>query len=371
VARRKAGLPATAPPGAFRWWPRVALVVLALGCAVAPMPARTVERIYSREWYPALQPILTSISSLVPIAFLDLLILALASWAALRVVPAVRTPRGARRQAIVRALASLAAGAAVLYLTFLALWGLNYRRVPLAAQLDFARDRVTRASVQAVATRSVTEINRLYVSAHADPAATLTLQAVRTRLAPAFAQTQRDLGWTRLATPARPKYSLLSPFFRWATVDGMVNPFGLEVLVNPDVLPIERPFVIAHEWAHLAGWARESEASYVGWLTCLNGDGAARYSAWTSLYLHLRADVSREMRARLDGALAAGPRGDFQAIRVRLERGLPVVQRASWQAYDKFLKANRVDEGVRSYDEVVTLVVGTATNEEGKPRLRR
>ena len=45
----------------------------------------------------------------------------------------------------------------------------------------------------------------------------------------------------------------ISPFFRWATVDGMVNPFGLEVLINPDVLPIERPYVVAHEWGHIAG----------------------------------------------------------------------------------------------------------------------
>jgi hypothetical protein len=335
------------------------------------MPAETVERVYTRGWYLSLQPILTSISSLIPIAFLDLLILALASWAAWRVLSALRAPRGGRRQALVRTVASLAAAAAALYLTFLALWGLNYRRLPLDAQVDFARERVTSAAVQAVATRSVNEINRLYSPAHADPAATLTLQAVRTRLAPAFAQAQRDLGAARLATPARPKHSLLSPFFRWATVDGMVNPFGLEVLINPDVLPIERPFVIAHEWAHLAGWARESEASYVGWLTCLKGDGAARYSAWVSLYLHLRGDVAREARARLDAALAAGPRRDFEAIRARLERGLPVVRRGSWRVYDTFLKANRVDEGVRSYDEVVTLVVGTATDEEGKPRLRR
>ena len=38
----------------------------------------------------------------------------------------------------------------------------------------------------------------------------------------------------------------------------------------------------------------------------------------------------------------------------------PLVQRASWRTYDQFLKANRVDEGVKSYDEVVTLVLGTA-----------
>jgi hypothetical protein len=45
-----------------------------------------------------------------------------------------------------------------------------------------------------------------------------------------------------------------------------------------------------------------------------------------------------------------------------------MVQRASWRTYDQFLKANRVDEGVRSYDEVVTLILGIAADAEGRPR---
>jgi len=256
------------------------------------------------------------------------------------------------------------------YLAFLAAWGLNYRRLPLESQMNFASGRVTQAAVQGLATRSVQEINRLYAPAHADPAATASLQAVRVRLAPAFAQAQRDLGAATLATPARPKAPLIAPFFRWATVDGMVNPFVLEVLINPDVLPIERPYVVAHEWGHIAGWAREGEAGYVGWLTCLRGDDAARYSAWVSLFLHLRGELPRAERVRLDSGLAAGPLRDFGAIRERLERGRPAVQRASWRAYDTFLKANRVDEGIRSYDDIVSLVIGIATDADGRPRRR-
>ena len=132
------------------------------------------------------------------------------------------------------------AGASVVYLLFLALWGFNYRRVPLdvAARIS-KRPRHGRCG-RGLATRSVQEINRLYRAAHGDPPAA-SLQAIRVRLAPAFAQAQRDLGTDTWATPARPKAPLISPFFRWATVDGMVNPFGLEVLVNPDVLDVERP----------------------------------------------------------------------------------------------------------------------------------
>ena len=154
---------------------------------------------------------------------------------------------------------------------------------------------------------------------------------MRVRLAPAFAAAQRALGRERMATAGRPKISMLSPFFRWATVDGMINPWGLEVIVNPEVLPVEQPFVIAHEWGHLAGWARESEASYAGWLTCREGDAAARYSGWLSLYWHLRGALPRDRRTAIEVELQAGPRHDLAAIAARLARAHPLLQQASWR----------------------------------------
>jgi hypothetical protein len=41
-----------------------------------------------------------------------------------------------------------------------------------------------------------------------------------------------------------------------------------------------------------------------------------------------------------------------------LQQSLPMARRASGAAYDRFLKANRLREGVRSYDLVVTLILG-------------
>jgi hypothetical protein len=35
----------------------------------------------------------------------------------------------------------------------------------------------------------------------------------------------------------------------------------------------------------------------------------------------------------------------------------------SWQVYDRYLRANRVDAGVASYDEVTRLVLGSALTE--------
>lgn len=349
---------------------RLAIVAGAVALALTPMDPAWVERVYARGWYPALQPFVTSTSSLLPIALLDVWIVLAAlgvAWTGWRLL---RAPSGTRARNWARTLWHVVVVASVVYIGFLACWGLNYRRLPITQGMDFDRSRVTAAEVEAAGLRAVAELNRLHQAAHLDLQSMPTLAAMRVRLAPAFAAAQRALGQQRLATPGRPKISMLSPFFRWATVDGMVNPLGLEVIVNPDVLPVEQPFVIAHEWGHLAGWARESEASYVAWLTCRSGDHAARYSGWLSLYWHLRHDVARDRLQAIDTRLGAGPRQDLAAIAARLRRGQPMVQEASWRTYDQFLKANRVDTGVKNYGEVVTLILGTAADAEGRPRRR-
>jgi len=150
---------------------------------------------------------------------------------------------------------------------------------------------------------------------------------------------QRRLGWDAFAeraladtgrpqtvVPGRPKATIIDWYFRRIAVDGMTDPFFLEILVSSDLLPFERPFVTAHEWSHLAGVADEGEANFVGWLACMRGSPAAQYSGWLFMYNELVGVSSRADRAALASALAAGPREDLQAIRDRPAlRSLPVV----------------------------------------------
>ena len=79
----------------------------------------------------------------------------------------------------------------------------------------------------------------------------------------------------------------------------MVDPFALEVMANPDLLPVERPFVAAHEWAHLAGYADESEANFVGWLTVCAGRCAREVQR---MVVSLLAVERRGERRRSDAA---------------------------------------------------------------------
>lgn len=341
-----------------RLW-RAALVLLAAGLAVVPTSPPAVERVYSTGIYPVIQELVTPASNLVPIALFDVLIASVvALWIALFVVDIVRARRWTRIAAAM-AVRTLVAAAA-LYTAFVLVWGLNYRRVPLAEKLQFQSSSVSADSARALAATAVDRVNALYEAAHRpdDPS----------RLADAFARVQRDLGASRLAAPGRPKPTLLDWYFRRAAVEGMTDPYFLETLVEGGLLDIERPFVVAHEWSHLAGYANEGEANFVGWLICLRGSDADQYSGWLFLYGEILGSVRAADRADLARRLADGPRADRRAIADRVRRSLnPRVAAAGWRVYDRYLKANRVEAGAASYAEVVRLALGVRFGPDWTP----
>jgi hypothetical protein len=252
----------------------------------------------------------------------------------------------------------LATVAAAVALMFFATWGLNYRRQPLREKVPFDATRVTRDAARALARETVGRLGTLYGGAHDDgwPGAL----DVSPTLAASFGRTAISLGFPAGVVPGRPKHSLLDLYFRRAGVAGMTDPFFLETLVASDLLPFERPMVVAHEWAHLAGVTDEGEANFVGWVTCVRGTAAEQYSGWLFLYSEVMATLPRDEAGRISESLAPGPRADLQAIRERYEREVsPRLSSAGWQVYDQYLKANRVEAGTESYAEVVRLILGT------------
>lgn len=346
-----------------------ALVAAAVTLALVPIPAGLVERYYSTTVYPAVQRLVTPLSNLLPFALFDVAIGVAVVWL---VIVFVRDMTRWRRAGVWRGLAVLARRvatlAAVLYLVFLFAWGLNYRRMPLVDKVLFDPSTANPARARDLALSAVQELNRLHDLGHADLAVGGALvQALET----GFARTVRELGVVGTVPTARPKRSLIDPYFLAAGVDGMTDPYFLETLVSSGLLPVERPFVIAHEWSHLAGFADEGEANFVGWLAALRGGPAAQYSAWLFLYGQVVGSLDRGARDDVARRLAAGPLEDLRAIAARYqEQVLPIVSSAGWQVYDRYLKVNRVEAGIASYAEVVHLVLGTRFDTEWTPVMR-
>ena len=337
---------------------QVLTLLLAAALAAVPLPQATVERYYADWLYPALQTHLTSSSNETGVALFDVaVLLQIITIVVLLARSAARAIRHRSVLPLLRGGLAIATVFAFVYLWFEAAWGLNYARVPLEVGIGYDGRRVTAAAVRTLAERAVSETNNGYLSAHASgfPA----IGDIPPSLVVAFHEVERRLGRSRPTVPGRPKRTVLSPFFRASGTDGMHAPFLLETLLNPDLTPPERPAVLAHEWAHLAGYAPEDDASFVGLIAAMRADAAGRYSAWLTLTFEAASQLPHDERQQVLSGLAAGPRQDAQAITMRLQSRIETVQRASWEAYDRYLKSQGVTDGVRSYSRVVQLLLGS------------
>jgi hypothetical protein len=345
------------------------VVGLAIVAALMPMPSAAVERWFSAGLYPRLQRVVTPFTNLLPFAWFDVILVVVIGAALTLLVKAGRQARRERKwRLLLDRLWTLVVVGAGGYLLFLTLWGMNYRRLPMTQRLEMTASVPAREDVTQLGLTAVTRLNALHTVAHAQgwPADEWRQAA----LVNAFHTAQQLLEDTPPVVPGRLKPTILAPYFRWTGVDGMVDPFALEVLANPDLLPFERPFVAAHEWAHLAGFADESEASFVAWLATLHGNESAQYSGWLYVFWQVNGDVGQGDREMLARALDMGPRRDVAAIVERLRRGqLPLLRKMSWAVYDQYLRANRVDEGIRSYGEVITLILRARFEDGYRPVL--
>jgi hypothetical protein len=337
---------------------QILLVVAAAALLLLPLGPTFVERYYADWFYPPLQAELTSWSNGSRYSLFDVLAGVLVLGALIAWVRCIRhawRERSASR--IARGVWRTVVFAAFMYLWFAVAWGLNYARTPIEIVVKYDSARVTPAALRALAERATREVNRTYAAAHQagfprqgeiPPALVTSLHRVEARL-----------GRPRPTTPGRPKRTVLAAFFRSSGVDGMHAPFLLETLVNPDLTPPERPAVLAHEWAHMAGYAPEADASFVGLLAALGADAPSQYSAWLSLFDHSVGQLPRDEQRAFVARLEPGVQADRRAISERLEARVDVVARASWETYDQYLKAQGVEEGVESYSRVVQLLLGS------------
>jgi hypothetical protein len=301
-------------------------------------PSRLVERWYARNFFPQISQIAGRFADLVPFAWLDFTIPALLVLLVLLVKK--------RNWALLMNVA--AAG----YLIFFWSWGLNYHRPPLASKLPTVNRRTDAESMEEFTRRVASEMNRLFVrkqERHDDG------DEIRQEAVHRVRRVVSIIDGSDWQAAHRVKISYIgTPWMRAAGVDGVFNPLAHEPIINDTVLDIERPFVISHELAHVRGYPDEGDANVIAVLaTIMSDDPTFQYSGWLNLWLYLR---TRD----LDKLLDPGPRKDIQRVfdRARAEevRWINDFQRV---LLDLFLKANNVEQGVRSYSRVVIVAAET------------
>lgn len=313
-----------------------------------------VESLYSRQVYPLIASTLAQLSALVPFSIGELLLLVVPVVVLWGLVAGWRAGRRAGWGVSWSLIAALLRGVArlgVVWFVFLILWGLNYSRLQpeMLFQLTPPREsEETKALIENIGRR----LDELRGELSQDDRGVALMPGDLSALDAQLRQSQADLLAAQelpVVDAGRVKKFESSPLLlRWG-VSGMYGPFTGEPQLVLPAAPTQLPFTLAHERAHLSGFAWEEAASFVGLLTCWNtNDPRVQYSAWLSLWISLRrGPEGRE----------PGVQRDLRAISQFVVEHRGREAPALWGAYGGFLSAHGVKGGTRSYGRVAGLAL--------------
>ena len=258
------------------------------------------------------------------------------------------------------ALAALTAGIGW-GLAFSALWGVNYRRPPLAQRLGIPVGG-TPNDLARTARWLARETVRLAPSGR------------RRRPPPCPTRSRSWMPALRRPTPGggvgRPARRRLGPakpvlasgLLCRLGLSGIYSPFTGEPNYNRLQPATDLPFAIAHEKAHQRGIAPEDEANFAAFLALhTSPDRYLRYSAAlhaAGYVLGALAHADPQAYARLLPLVAGRPVADWSRSQAFWQRHCGPAQRVSQRVNDLYLRANRVPGGIQSYGAVTDLLVG-------------
>lgn len=328
-----------------------------------------VERVYSQNIYPAVNAVLRTITGILPFSTAEWMLYIL-----LVLVPALLLYRGIRVLLLKEHWVKFVHLCITYFIifgvalnAFYLVWGCNYFRPPLSTLLELDVRARPVEELEALCydlTEAAVELRALVKQDTHDEGgvfyATGGNGAAMRKLPDAYAALGRDIPLFRMRA-ARAKWVLNSEAMSWAGISGIYIPFTAEPNVNVHQPPLLLISSAAHEMAHGLGIAREDEANFVGHLACLySPDPDVRYSGVMLALIHSGNQLHSadpEAYAALQETYSAGMRRDLRDHNAYWKRYEGPVEELSNRVNDGYLKHNQQPAGIKSYGEMVDLLL--------------
>jgi hypothetical protein len=322
-----------------------------------------IEKYYSQEFYVWVCKLLHPVFNLVPFSVGDvvyIVVVACLIYVFFRLIYLLFKKRfNQSLNLLLGTVAGVQAGMVIFYL----FWGLNYFRPSAAKRLNLRDTSFTVAEMKAVTCIIIDSAN----ATRARIARTDTLQsnsAIYQTAVNAIKKISADSVNFRTYHP-HIKPSLLSPLMNYLGTSGYYNPFTTEAQLNYQMPVFERPFIACHEMSHQMGYGPEDEANFAGFLAGVGSDDRLlRYSAYQAaldecMYALRRRDstASNEMKPYISPSVRADLRAQ-RAYWMKFRGSLGVI---SSVFYDDYLKANNQPQGMRTYNQMVLLLMAWYT----------
>ena len=322
---------------------------------------------YSTHVYPVWVNMLGRMMGVFPVSVAEILLYllgALLLFTLGRLLWKLFRKRAGKRQ-VLGWFSNLLLAAGVLFLLYVVNCGINYHRTSFSESSGIKAEEYSVSELKEVCGWLTERVNTLSGSVTRDDEGIMRLTGgnkgeVRSRAVEAM----QSLGETypELSGYYPEPKGLLAPWILSVQqLSGIYSPFTIEANYNSGMVDYNIPFTACHELSHLKSFMQEQEANFIaflastsyedpefqysgyllGWIYCMNVLHDADYDSWQEIRDTLSDGAEMDLRennafwARYDGAVAE----------------------VADQVNDRYLQANGQEEGVKSYDRMVDLIV--------------
>jgi hypothetical protein len=251
------------------------------------------------------------------------------------------------------------------YGLFMGIWGLNYRYNRLYAQLGIRSEDFPTTALTALCDTLATRMNREHeILAGSDTLPTphfLNFSQVIEKVPENYQRLAAEIPGLHYRFPSI-KPSLFGYLINYAGITGYFNPFTGEGQINTTPMPVSLPFTTCHEVAHQLGFAKEEDANFVGYLVAATSpDPYFRYAAHFEMFLYGINVLSFREPVMADSLwntlITKGVRKDYDTDFAFYDKFRTSIRPILNEFYDQYLKANEQSKGIRSYNDVVSLLI--------------
>jgi hypothetical protein len=331
-------------------WPFLLAALVFLSIQFAIRNPEFVEHYYSKGLYPYIAKFFSSFSNLIPFSLWDvfwvLIVLLIISGLVLIAVKKIKPG-----WFILRTLQLLA----LIYSLFYIGWGYNYFRPKIENRIGWESTKPDEVIFRSILDSVIINTNRNYTLISISD-----YSKIDSLVEESYRINSIGLGIDFPNGTRRPKTMIFSSFYGKLGVSGYFGPFFNEIHVNSYLLPMDYPFVLAHEKAHQFGVTSEAEANFVAFIICVKSeDLQLKYSGYQSLLFYFLKDASqmsdyKEYLNKVDKNVISDLRFRQKYYRTLENKKFSDMQTAT---NDVYLKANKIEKGVKNYNQVVSLVI--------------
>ena len=319
--------------------------VTAILWTVLPIPASSIENLYSRSIFPIISWVVIHLTDLFPLSVAGV-VLVVAPIALIFFVTRAIKQRGWQ----IAWLWQLPLAALTLYGIFILVWGANYKRLGIEELWQLETSKVKTQDLEMLAENLVVVLQQEQNSSRdAVNAFTALRQAVQTQV--------RQITGVTPTLPSRIKGTPAGLLMVLQT-SGVVSPLTLEAHVD-SALP--EPFflaVAAHELVHTAGFSGEADTDLIAAVAGLGSSNAyARYCTALAYFGKVLGDIPKISQSKLIQQLPSTAKSDYAALRIAQgQYSIPWLASLSQITYNQYLKSQGVQAGVQDYSRIGRLL---------------